>query len=126
MRRLSAPLVKALFAALGLIAVALGFIGLFLPVMPTTPFLIVAAACFARSSTRLEAWLLARPYFGPLLVNWRERGAIPRYAKWMALGGSSMGFGLFMLTAQPGLWLAVMTGGVIAASMFYVFSRPDR
>ncbi|HEY0214065.1 MAG TPA: YbaN family protein [Paenirhodobacter sp.] len=126
MKRETSRVMKAVFLTLGLLATALGFIGVFLPVLPTTPFLIVAAACFARSSTRLEAWLLAQPHFGPLLVNWRERGAIPRYAKGMAVGGSSIGFVIFVLTAHPGPWLMLAVGAIIAAGMIYVVTRPDR
>ncbi len=117
-------LVRVVFAALGLLFTGLGFIGLFLPVMPTVPFLIVAAACFARSSRRLEAWLLAQPHFGPLLRNWRERGAIPRYAKWMALVGSCSGFVIFLFAAPP--WpLALLVAAGIAGAMAFVFTRPD-
>ncbi|MFT3688193.1 YbaN family protein [Paenirhodobacter sp.] len=117
-------LVRGVFLLLGLVFTLLGFVGVFLPVMPTTPFLLVAAACFARSSTRLEAWLLAQPHFGPLLRNWRDHGAIPRYAKWLSLGGSSLGFGMFLL-AGPSWILALVVGAGIAAAMVFVFSRPD-
>ena len=64
-------LMRGVYLALGIGFVALGFIGAFLPVLPTTPFLVLAAACFARSSPRLENWLLQHPQFGPLLRNWR-------------------------------------------------------
>lgn len=122
--RATKRLMRGIFLLLGLMFSFLGFVGVFLPVMPTTPFLIVAAASFARSSTRLEAWLLAQPHFGPLLHNWREHGAIPRYAKWLSLGGSSIGFVMFLLSGPP-WWLAVLVGIGIAASMAFVFSRPD-
>lgn len=119
------PLVRAVFMALGVFFVALGVIGAFLPVMPTVPFLIVAAACFTRSSSRLEAWLLNHRQFGPPLIAWRERGAIPRRAKWLALAGSSCGFIFFLLLSPAGWMIAGMVGIVIAGSMIYVFSRPD-
>lgn len=119
------PFIRALFLALGVLFVLLGFIGLFLPVMPTVPFLIVAAGCFTRSSERLEAWLLGHPRFGPLLIDWRERGAIPRRAKWFALIGSASGFLIFVLFRAPGWPLALIVGFGIALAMIYVFSRPD-
>lgn len=87
----SAPAQRAVYLAVGLLFVALGFIGAFLPVLPTTPFLILAAACFARSSRRLESWLLDHRRFGPTLRGWRESGAIPRKAKMMSLAGTSIG-----------------------------------
>jgi uncharacterized membrane protein YbaN (DUF454 family) len=68
------------YACLGGLMVALGFIGAFVPVMPTTIFLILASWCFARSSPRLEAWLLAHPHFGPTLSAWNATGAVPRAA----------------------------------------------
>ncbi len=59
----SSALLRGVFLVLGLIFTGLGFLGIFLSVLPTVPFLIVAAACFARSSERLENWLLAHPQF---------------------------------------------------------------
>lgn len=119
------PLMRLVFLVLGLGFTALGFVGAFLPVLPTVPFLILAAACFARSSERLEHWLLSHPQFGPLLTDWRERGAIPKRAKFMALGGSALGFVLFVTFSHPG-WLAMAAvAGLMAFGMIYVFTRPS-
>jgi hypothetical protein len=69
------------FRALGLVSVALGAIGAVLPLLPTTPFLILAAYFFARSHPEWEAKLLAHPSVGPAIRAWRDHGAIPRVAK---------------------------------------------
>jgi len=113
------------FFALGSALVALGFVGAFLPLLPTTPFLILAAGCFARSSPRLEAWLLNHPQFGPVLTNWRERGAIPRKAKTLACCGMAIGFALFWWASKPGLLLAAGVAVVMAGAAAFVLSRPS-
>ncbi len=83
---------------MGFVFVALGGLGLVLPVMPTTPFLLLAAACFARSSPRFHDWLLNVHLFGPLIRNWQETRSIPKRAKLLAIitivvvGGSSVLF----------------------------------
>ncbi len=118
-------IMRGVFLVLGLGFVALGFAGIFLPVLPTTPFLILAAACFARSSQRLEGWLLNHQHFGVLLRDWRTRGAIPRKAKWMALGGSALGFTLFWLGSDPGWPQTIAVGLLILSGVLYVFSRPS-
>ena len=73
--------VRTVLVACGTVAVVLGFIGIFLPVMPTTPFLLVAAACYARSSERFYRWLLTNRWFGKYIVAWRLEHRIPLHAK---------------------------------------------
>jgi uncharacterized membrane protein YbaN (DUF454 family) len=116
---------RGLFLALGLVCVALGFAGVVLPVLPTTPFMILAAACFARSSTRLERWLLRHRRFGPTLRDWRERGAIPARAKLAALAGTALGFVLFRLGGDPGPGATAAVAALMLAGLGYVFTRPS-
>lgn len=116
---------RSLYLAAGLLLVGLGFVGAFLPVLPTTPFLILAVACFARSSHRLESWLLDHPGFGPTLRDWRERGAIPRKAKLLALAGMTVGFLLFWLGSHPGPLLMIAVAMLMLTGLVYVFTRPS-
>lgn len=122
MRRRS---VRLGWLVLGLMFVALGFVGAFVPLMPTTIFLILAAACFTRSSPRLEAWLLNHPRFGPALRAWRAERAVPRRAKIAACLGVTIGYGLFWMAARPGLWLGLAVAVVMAACALFVVSRPS-
>lgn len=107
----------------GLMLVGLGLIGAFLPVMPTTVFLILAAACFARSSPRLEAWILNHRQFGPGVAAWRQHGAIPRKAKIVAISAMAVSFAILVVAqASPTtLWLA---GLALLASAVFVATRP--
>jgi len=120
----SAPLTRPLWLVLGFVCVALAFVGALLPLMPTTIFLIFAAACFARSSPRFEAWLLNHKQFGPTVRAWRAEGAIGRRGKTAACVGMAGGYGLFFVAAQPRPWLAAVVGAVMAACAAFVLSRP--
>ncbi len=76
---------KFLLKVTGLMFVGLAILGVILPILPTTPFLLVAAACFAKSSPRLQKKLLANKTFGPLIHEWQQHRCIPRKAKRVAL-----------------------------------------
>ena len=78
-------MIRAVYFAAGALSLLLGGICLFLPLLPTVPFVILAAFCFARSSPRLEHWLVSHPVFGSHIQAWRSRGAISRKGKRAAL-----------------------------------------
>ncbi|WP_235679080.1 YbaN family protein [Aquibium microcysteis] len=115
---------RAGYLALGFAMLGLGVAGVFLPVMPTTVFVILAAFCFGRSSPRLETWLLQHPRFGPPLQAWREEGAIPTRAKVLAVAGMALGFGLFLVSARPGYGAMFAVAAFMLAGAAYVLSRP--
>lgn len=115
---------RIVYFSLGWVMVALGVIGLIMPLMPGAVFLIVAAWCFARSSPRFEAWLLEHPTFGKPLRDWRASGAIPRSGKIMACLGMAFGFATFCYTAAPSVPLAVAVAAGFLACAAYVVSRP--
>lgn len=116
---------RILYLAAGILFLGLGLLGAVLPLLPTTIFLILAAGCFARSSPRLEAWLIRHPTFGPSVERWRERGAIAPQAKMLALSGMAFGFAVFLVTTRPGVPLAGTVAAALVACAWYVASRPN-
>lgn len=116
-------MLRPLYVTAGVVLVGLGIIGAFVPVMPTTIFLILAAACFARSSPRLEAWIVNHPKFGPSVVAWRQYGAIPRRIKVIAIGMMTVSFVLIVIAHPPALWLWVAGAALLACALF-VGTRP--
>ena len=80
------PWQRPLYLAAGWLCTLLGIVGLVLPVMPGTVFLIAAAWCFSRSSPRFEEWLIGHPQLGPQVVRWRRTGSIARRVKYIACG----------------------------------------
>jgi uncharacterized membrane protein YbaN (DUF454 family) len=115
-----------LLIGIGFACVGLGAIGAVLPLLPTTPFLLVAAGCFARSSPRFYKWLLSRPGVGPTIRQWRETHTIPRSAKLVAIlsivltGGSSMVF----FVGNP--WAKLIMGVGLLSVIGWLLRIPTR
>lgn len=114
---------RSAWRALGIVSLVLGVIGIFLPLLPTTPFLILAAFAFERSSERLHNWLTTHPRFGPPIENWRRYGAISRRAKLLAMTMIIAVFALSVILDVAGWVLAVQAIVLIAVSAF-ILSRP--
>jgi hypothetical protein len=122
----ASPVVRWVLLGVGLAALALGVVGMFLPVLPTTPFLLVAATCFARGSPRLHRRLYQSTTFGPTLREWREHRAIPwrtkRYA--LVLMGLSIGASaIFVVEPWWGKAALLALGVAVGSWLWHVPSR---
>lgn len=109
----------------GWVMVGIGVAGIFLPLLPTTPFLLLAAWLFARSSPRLERWLFDHPLFGRPLRDWQEDGAISRGAQICALSLMALGFAIFWLRLQPSMLTASVIAAIMLAVGVFIASRPE-
>lgn len=115
---------RLMLQALGLGAAALAVVGVALPVLPTTPFVLLSAWAFARSSPRLEAWLRDHPRLGPPLKAWEQRRAIPRGAKAVAVA-SLPASGLLVHAAGAGLAVTIAVGVGLACVGGWILTRPS-
>lgn len=114
----------AFWRTLALACVVLGIVGAFLPVLPTTPFLLVAAWAGSKGWPQLEAWLLAHPRWGPPIRRWRDHRAVPRNAKWLASVTMAVSIGVLALSNAPmALKLAVPLFLLIVAT--WLWRRPE-
>lgn len=117
--------VRWLLLTLAVISLALGVVGLFLPVVPTVPFLLLSAWAAARSSPRLLAWLENHPHFGQSLRDWRQGGVVRRRAKWTAaavMSASAVSL-LWFVKIRWAVWLAIACMAVV---LVWLWTRPER
>ncbi|OYU20329.1 MAG: hypothetical protein CFE34_00365 [Rhodobacteraceae bacterium PARR1] len=117
-------IVRALWATGGAVALALGAVGIVTPLLPTVPFMLLAAFCFARSSQRLHDWLIHHPKLGPPIRDWQRSGAISPKAKRLATLSIAAAFGVSVLLALP-LWVLAVQAAVLAAVLVFIWRRPD-
>ena len=114
---------QGLYLTGGFVALALGALGIFLPLLPTVPFMILAAFFFARSSPALEARLLDHQHFGPHIRRWRERGAISRRGKRAALAAFAFSAMLALFLAPFPWFLVPLTAALIGGT--WIWTRPE-
>jgi hypothetical protein len=115
---------RVLYLVTGWLFVGLAAAGVALPLVPTTPFLIVAAGCFARSSPRFHDWLLGTRVFGPLIRTWQETHSIPRRAKWLAVVVIAAVGVCTAVFALPSTWTRVVFGATLLAVVVWLLRRP--
>jgi uncharacterized membrane protein YbaN (DUF454 family) len=117
-------LTRPFWLVLGGLSVVLAIAGVVLPLLPTTPFLLLAAFCFARSSPRLHAWLLAHRRFGPLIRNWQHEGAIDRRSKIMAVSVMAVTPFITLAIGAP-LWALAAQVVVLVMVAAFLLTRPE-
>ncbi|WP_421865779.1 YbaN family protein [Motiliproteus sp.] len=117
---------KAIFFGLGWVCLLLGLIGVLLPLLPTTPFIILAAYCFSRSSRRFHQMLVGHRLFGPIIRDWEAHGVIPLKVKWIS---STM---MLLMISYPVFFKPLHWAidasmlGVAAIALLYIWSRPSQ
>ncbi len=116
---------KILWNILGGFFVLLGAIGVILPLLPTTPFILLAAFCFARGSEKFHSWLLDHQTFGPLIHNWNEHGVVSGGAKASAIIFMLFAVGLSIYISVPAyvLWVQI---GVLSLVALFLLTRPSK
>lgn len=116
--------IAPIYVALGFLALALGIIGAFLPMLPTTPFVLLAGYFFSKSNRRLHNWLLSSRFFGKIITDWEKHQIIPLRAKFMALFGVTIGLYLTFIRTDNwtvrGIFIAICAYGV-----YFVWSKPS-
>jgi len=116
---------RTILISLGLLCVGLGFIGVFVPGIPTTIFLIIALWAFTKSSEKLRHWLLNHKRFGPILNNWQEHKVVPRRAKILMVVLMSLAVILFYYSSQS-LILTIGLIIILVSVAIYVISLPSK
>lgn len=110
---------------LGVLSVSLGIAGVFLPVLPTTPFILLSAWCFLRSSEKAHAWIYRQPLFGKALKNWDEGQFIERRAKLLAIGIIALSV-IFIWISASHLWIKYIVTALLLSVTVFITSRSER
>ena len=116
---------RTILISLGLLCVGLGFVGVFVPGIPTTIFLIIALWAFTKSSEKLRHWLLNHKRFGPILNNWQEHKVVPRRAKILMVVLMSLAVILFYYSSQS-LILTIGLIIILVSVAIYVIFLPSK
>lgn len=111
--------------SLAWVMVGIGIAGIFLPLLPTTPFLLLAVWLFSRSSPRLAKWLMDHPLLGPPLRDWREEGAISRRAKISAILLMSLALFYLWVAFEPPAIALLLVAGIMLTCGAFIVSRPE-
>ena len=118
-------MLKPFFLLLGFVFFGLGFVGMFLPGLPTTPFMLLALWCFARSSEKFHQWLLHHKMFGPPIQRWEQYGVISLKAKWIAGITMALSYGYLLFFRETHLGVLLVTGTVMGYGLWFILTKPS-
>lgn len=116
---------KIVLLTFGHFFLALGIIGAFLPVLPTTPFLLLAAYFYSKSSDKIHNWLMSHKYLGPPLKDWQERGVIGIKAKWLATVMLLLIITLRIPTLEIHIAVKALAISVLIGVLVFIWTRPS-
>ena len=117
---------RGVFVVFGTVALVLGIVGIFVPLLPTTPFVLLAAACYARGSRRFHRWLLTQRTFGPIVREWEQHRAIPYRTKLFAVALMSLTFGASIVFVVEAVWLKSVLAVIGVALAVWLYRLPSR
>lgn len=123
-KHVKSDLLRWILICCGWFSIVAGAVGLFLPLVPTIPFLLLAAACFARSSVRFHTWLIEHNHLGPLVRDYLNGGGIPLKAKQMAIGMVWVSFPASAFLFVPVTWLKIVLLAVATGITLYLLALP--
>ncbi|MEA9355903.1 YbaN family protein [Bacteriovorax sp. PP10] len=116
---------KIVLLTLGHFFLALGIVGAFLPVLPTTPFLLLAAYFYSKSSEKIHNWLMNHKYLGPSLKDWHERGVIGIKSKWVATIMLGLIISWRIPTLDIPLAIKIFASSVLVGVLVFIWTRPS-
>lgn len=116
---------KIVLLTLGHFFLVLGIVGAFLPVLPTTPFLLLAAFFYSKSSEKIHNWLMNHKYLGPSLKDWHERGVIGIKAKWIATIMLGLIISWRIPTLEIPLAIKIFASSVLVGVLVFIWTRPS-
>ncbi len=116
-------LAKLFWVILGLSFLGLAYIGVLVPGMPTTIFVILAAWSFAKSSVRLNTWLHEHPRFGPYLIGWEDKRIFPYQGRYAMMTMMTLSLGILIFTTTR-IWIPIMVGGIFVAIIVWAYQYP--
>lgn len=118
--------VRVFLVVLGTLFVIIGIVGVFLPLLPTTPFMLLAAACYAKSSSRFYNWIMNNKVFGPIIREWREHRSIPRKAKFIAMTLLVLTFGTSIVFFVPIFYVQLALTAMCLGMLIFMWRIPVR
>ena len=115
---------RVIWLLFGVLSVVAGFAGIFLPLLPTVPFLLLAAFFFGKSSQRAHDWLLSHKRLGPAIVDWQENGAISRKSKYLSAVSMVIVFAISILFGIP-VYILIIQIVILLSVSYFIWTRPS-